>query len=167
MNTPIEIALASDANYKMGLLVTACSLARFAAAESMLLFHILDGGLAEEDWDFFCRTVIGIHPATCFNRIRIDTRRFEAFPVWNGVERLTYARLLLPTLLQDVEHVIYCDVDFLWLTDITDLWELRRETVICQAVPETTPSVLDREFKWFSERGLSFNASQYFCAGLS
>ena len=166
MDGPIEIALAADANYSMGLLVTACSLARRAAKEATIRFSILDGGLRQDDWDFLCRKVQELHPNSLFSRLAVDSRRLAKFPAWNGEGRMTYARLLLPGLMPGARHVIYCDVDFLWLADVAGLWELRRDDVACLCVPDGTDVVVERERKWFGSHGFAFDGSRYFCAGM-
>ena len=162
----IEVALAADANYRMGLLVTACSLARRAAKDASIRFSILDGGLPQEDWDFLCQKVLELHPNSMFNRIPVNQRQFADFPAWNGDGRMTYARLLLPRLMPDARHVIYCDVDFLWLADVADLWALRSDDVVCLCVPDGTDVVVERERKWFMRHGFAFDGSRYFCAGM-
>ena len=166
MVDPIEIALAADANYRMGLLVTVCSLARHADSDAAIRFSVIDGGLQQEDWDFLCRKALELHPKSMFNRLTVDMQRFAAFKTWNGDGRMTYARLLLPELMPGTRHVIYCDADFLWLADVAELWTLRRADVVCLGVPDGTEVVIERERKWFAAHGFPFDGMRYFCAGM-
>ena len=162
----IEIALASDANYVCGLLVTAASLARHADPSAEIRFNVLDGGIADSTWDDFVARVTKEHEKTSFRRFTVDDKRFAAFPEWNGKSRLTYARLLLPGLLPDTDFVIYCDVDFLWSADVAELWSLRNPRAIVQSTPDGSEETRTHEAPWFAERGLIYSFDRYFCAGL-
>lgn len=163
----IEVALASDEHYVCGLLVTAVSLAKSASDNAEIRFNVLDGGISDEVWLDFEEKVRAVHARSVFNRVKVDDARFAAFPEWNGKSRLTYARLLLPQILPDAEHVIYCDVDFLWRADIAELWPLRDARTIVQSVPDGTDDTERREGPWFAARGLAYSRERYFCAGLS
>ena len=81
---------------------------------------------------------------------------------------MTFARLLLPTLLPDIEHIVYSDVDFIWFADITSLWELRRDDLILQYVTKTVKGfeIGESEAKWAKARGCVLRDDQYFCAGM-
>ena len=69
---PIEIALAADGGYFCGLLVTACSIAKYADKSVALRFHILDGGISESDWHFLVEIVTRYHKGSSFNKILVD-----------------------------------------------------------------------------------------------
>lgn len=166
MGEVIDIALASDEGYKNGLLVTAWSIAYHSDKESILRFNVLDGGLAEETWNLFREKIGQIRPNSLFRKLTVDQSAFRDFPAWNGGNRLTYARLLLPSLLPDSEYVIYCDVDFLWLEDVSKLWKLRRSDTVCQSVRDGTPDVLQREGAWYDGHDVKIDMNDYFCAGL-
>lgn len=162
----IDIALASDHNYLCGLLVTAASMARHASRDVELRFDVLDGGLTESDWADFTRLVSAEHPHCRFRRLDVDSGRFEGFPVWNCGSRMTYARLLLPNMLDDVNFALYCDVDFLWTADVVELWRLRDESALLMGHPDGWPSTERRERAWFAKHGLPFDFSRYVCAGM-
>lgn len=162
----IEIALASDANYVCGLLVTAASLARHADPSAEIRFNVLDGGIADSSWDDFVTRVTTEHEKTSFRRFPVDDVRFAAFPKWNGKSRQAYARLLLPALLTDADFVIYCDVDFLWCADVAELWTLRNSRAIVQSTPDGGMETRMREAPWFAARGLVYSPDRYFCSGL-
>ena len=163
----IEIALASDAHYLCGLLVTAVSLARHASPDADLRFNVLDGGLSDAEWDDFASRVRAAHARSVFRRFPVDDARFAAFPEWNGRSRLTYARLLLPALMPDADWVVYCDVDFLWNADVAELWTLRDPRAVVLSTPDGTADTRRREAPWFAARGLAYDPETYFCAGLS
>ena len=165
MEEKIALALASDGNYFCGLFVTAASIARFADAKVELVFNILDGGISDEDWTYFVSRVKGLHKESEFRRIRLDEDRFAGFASWHG-SKMTYARLLLPSLLPNDEFVVYCDVDFLWMDDVAKLWALRDRSVPLMSVPDVNETVKGWERAWFEGNGMVLDMTRYFCAGL-
>ena len=166
METAIEIALASDRNYFRGLAVTACSIAKSAAVEAKLRFHLLHIGLTEEDqkWlanrirDFHAESEVVFHDVSCF-----DMSKFPAY----ASSRMAYARLFLPDLLPDCRYVIYSDVDILWQDDIADFWAIRGSVGLVGCVRELSARTVAQEQRWFEAHGLEFDGSRYFCTGIS
>ena len=71
---------------------------------------------------------------------------------------MTYARLLLLDLLSDVTHVIYTDVDILWLADIAELWDSIDEDAIMHISPGGSPP---EELKWFSDPCLDYYLQKF------
>ena len=165
-DSAVEIALAANDRYFDGLLVTACSIARFANKERPLAFTILDGGIKEENLEFLKDRVSAFHPCTTLQTLRINEADLADFPLFHG-NRMAYARLLLPLLKPDTKHIIYCDVDFLWMADITLLWKLQDENVPYQSTKDMVLSTIDYEREWFRRNSIPFNADRYFCTGLS
>ena len=162
----IDIALASDAAYFPGLLVTTVSLARAASRDVQLRFNVLDGGIGVENERLLRERLSSGHPHTELRMFPVDDARFQSFRAWNGTGRMTYARLILPELLKDADFVVYCDVDFLWMADVAELWELRDESVSVRARREANAATLAREERWFAANGIRFDSSKYVCSGL-
>jgi len=162
----IDIALASDAAYFPGLLVTAASLARAASRGVKLRFNVLDGGIGEENVSLLRERLSLEHPHAELRTFPVDDDIFKSLRAWNGTGRMAYARLLLPGLLSEVEFAIYCDVDFLWTADVAELWKLRDGSVPLQACRESSAATLVREERWFAANGISFDRSRYVCTGL-
>ena len=165
-NSVVEIALAANDEYFDGLLVTACSIARFANAERQLVLTILDGGIETKKFTFLKNRVLAFHSRTTLEVIRINEADLSAFPLFHG-NRMAYARLLLPHLKPKTKHVIYCDVDFLWMADISELWDLQDDSVPYQSTKDMVQSTIDFEREWFYRNSIPFNADYYFCTGLS
>lgn len=165
-NSQIHVALASDDNYFRGLLVTAVSMAERCSASNKLVFHVLDGGICEDNWKLLCSQLETWQAHV--DRIHVDQSRFSQFTTWHGNGRMAYARLLLPEILTDVRHVIYCDVDFLWLDDIAVLWSLKDDAVALRYVrlEVRDPICFKSEDQWLSAHGLTMDADSYFCTGL-
>lgn len=165
-SAPIQFALGCDQAYFCGLLVTAVSAARNCRKDATLAFNFLDGGIEPSSRSYLESKCLEVHPHCTFRWIKIDTSLFNDFPKFLDKGLMTYARLLLPNILKDCAHVIYCDVDFLWFADIAELWELHDERILLQSVADGGIDHRQNESKWFSDHGYTFDPSKYFCAGL-
>ena len=166
-DSSIHVALAADDNYFKGLIVTAWSIAANCAPSRHVTIHVLDGGISDANWrDLLAAT----HPFNCaLDRIAVNPNAsFDGLGEWHGASKMTYARLLLPALLRDIRHVIYSDVDFVWLGDISRLWDLADKDLILQYVPERTKGreVGAVERAWIESRGFTLTPGKYFCAGM-
>ena len=161
----IHIALPSDQNYIQGLVVTATSMAVYADHETELHFHVLDGGIRDDSFASFTETVTRNHARARFTRHQVQESSFDNFPAWSG-NKMTYARLMLPEILKDVEHVIYCDTDVLWLAPIEELWRLRNSEVVACVCRDGCKRTVSRENDWFIGKGFSPPGNDYFCAAV-
>lgn len=165
MTEAIEIALAADGGYFDQLFVTATSMAAYCRTEDAVLsFNILDGGIASADWAYLTEKVKALHPKSRFNKIAVDQRIFEKFPTWNG-NRMAYARLLLPGVMNGKDWVLYSDCDFLWLRDVVELWKERDDDFSVLAVRDPG-SWESKEHAWFARNGFSIKGEDYFCSGM-
>ena len=161
----IDIALAADGGYFCGLFVTACSIAKYASKVVTLRFNILDGGIDERDWKSLVEKVSALHSAVEFKRLSVNGDMFADYPDWHG-NKMAYARLMLPDALPDADWCIYCDVDFLWMRDITELWAERDERYVFIGTMDGAEWTLAREKVWFEKNGYPFDPKMYFCSGL-
>ena len=163
----IEIALASENNYFCGLIVTAASIAHFADPDWTLSFTILDNGITDVNYSMLEKTIISQHAHSVLQRIRISDADFLDFPLWHG-NKATYARLLLPKLLPtNVTHIIYSDVDFLWMADIKNLWLMKDDETPFITTRDLNATIKDGERRWYEARNKHVDMANYFCAGLS
>lgn len=165
MTGKMHAALASDDNYFCGLLTAVAGMVEFCSVPENLVVHVLDGGIAEENWlklDGVCAS-----RGARIVRHSVDQSRFSGLESWHGGGRMTYARLLLPELMPDVECVVYSDVDFLWRIDIARLWKkLEPEAAIhCVTLSGSDSEVFRPEIEWLAARKRQFDRSGYFCAG--
>ena len=166
LNDFVEVALAADRNYIIGLTVAACSIARSCSSNICLRFHILYSDFTEKDKASIKQKLLSSKSncEVCFYDVSyID---FSFFPLYAS-SRMTYARLTLPQLLKKTDFVIYTDVDTLWLDDISELWQLKDEISLIACPREQSQKTVEMEEKWFSSRNLKFDRANYFCAGIS
>ncbi len=161
----VHIALASNQNYFCGLLTTAGSIACHASKDVKLMFHILDGGINDLSFSDMETKIGKLHPHTSFHRISVDENLFRNYPEWAG-NRMAYARLMLPDALPDITHIVYSDVDFLWLIDIAELWAMRSDDATLLGVRDGLYTIASEE-KWAKIHNLPFDPERYFCSGMS
>ena len=65
--------------------------------------------------------------------------------------------------------MLYCDVDFLWRADVSQLWKLRDSKFVVQSTIDEYISRVGSlaEDDWGKRYKYSFDRKRYFCAGLS
>lgn len=161
--TQIHVALAADDNYFEGLLTTAWTIARNCSRPADLVLHILDGGIASENWHYL-ESRISPFGSTIDRIVIDDAQAFATFRAYHGNSRMTYARLLLPDLLPDVQQIIYSDVDTLWVVDIAELWDSLDLNAIIHCTPsKNSPPA---EVEWCARYGYTFEHGSRFCAGM-
>ena len=97
MNDAIHVVFASDANYLPGLEVAKGTMIAACSDPARLEFHIFD----EE---------------------ALSGCAVQNMPKWNG-SHMPYLRLWLPSLLPDLDYVVYSDVDTIWNRDVCELWD--------------------------------------------
>lgn len=163
MENTVNIALASDERYSVGLLVTAVSISINASKDCNLLFLIVDGGLRDETYLHVVECVTKFHSNVRFRRHKLTGREFCDYPSWRG-NALTYARYLVPDLLYDCDYAIYSDVDTLWEADVCELWGLRNPNVAIWGAHDEL--AINSEAKWWSDHGLLYDDVRYFNAGV-
>lgn len=160
----IEICLAGNSGYYAGVLVTACSAAINANKDYDLSFNILDGGFSEEQFHNLTTELMRIRDGIEVHRFKINESLFSQFPSWRG-NKMAYARFLIASLRNDIDHIIYCDADYLWIGDISELWSLRDDSTILQACRDPYVAKTS-EPEWFQSHGYEFESDRYFCTGL-
>lgn len=154
----IHICLSSDDNYAMHLGVTMASILVNKSAEDEFFFHILDGGISQEN-----RVHIeNLNTLAPFNIefLPVDISLFQNFPLDTDgpahVSLATYYRILLPRLLPDVKKILYLDCDIICRSSLTTLYA---EDMTDFSLMGVTDLDADRH----SSR---LNISRYVCAGV-
>lgn len=116
----VSIACVTDEGYAPGLAVMVRSLLEHLNSSYSLHVSVIDGGVREEtqnkvrdSWTGLPVTVTWLHP---------DTSGLRDLPINGSVTHMTYARLLLPELIQ-APRLLYLDCDLLVRSDIAPLWE--------------------------------------------
>ena len=119
-----HIVYATDHNFIMLCAVSILSLLH--TNDNCAIHLLVDGTLTEEDYQVFERIWVK-YPKIEHEYIRMDEQRFsDASMEKSSLTRSTYYRLLLPSVLQEVETCLYVDADTLIVGDLSELfsWEL-------------------------------------------
>jgi len=141
----IQLVLGSNENYADGMLVTVASALSSLNRDASITLHLLDGGISEKTFrklDKICKIM---HPSCCLDIIKIKEQSFQGFTPGPGNSLMTYARLLMGSLLKGIDRVIYIDVDFLVLKDLHELWKRGMHGKIAWACRDITIPHLDGE----------------------
>jgi lipopolysaccharide biosynthesis glycosyltransferase len=125
-------------------------------------FHVLTGGLANDNTQALNNAVSGSHKITLYN---VDTKTVNALPLSDRfADRLsaaTYYRLLLPDLLPDeVEKVLYLDADMIVRGDIEPLLSIDLTHNVAAVVADISHS------RGSLPSDIGMRNSEYFNAGM-
>lgn len=130
----INIVLASDNNYAQHLAVVAASV--LCNAESKVHFHVLSDGISRENLVLIQHTVEGLGGKIILYDLS-GYRCFDNLFTSGHISKAAYFRLDIANILpEDVEKVIYMDVDLLVLQDIAELWNFDLTDKPMAAVPD-------------------------------
>ena len=168
-----DFCFAADENYSMPLTVCIGSLIwSVRHCQRQMRIHVLDLGIDDETWqnmvskweELAAKTGCDENGVISFVRHRIDKRLFDGMMSWHG-SVATYARLLLPKLLPDVNWCLYSDGDVLFVESpfVLDDWCLDSEVSILGHKNPPEADAVDG--KWFRDNQLPFNENQHVCAG--
>jgi lipopolysaccharide biosynthesis glycosyltransferase len=130
----IDLTTAANENYAPGLLVLVSSVLISLNPKASVKIHLFNGGLSCQTMkilDRICRT---LHPHCSLTSIPFDESVFTGVTLGPGNSYMTYARLLLGSML-DLEKVIYLDSDILVFKDLDEAWELdmqRKIALVCK-----------------------------------
>ena len=158
---PIEILLVSDANYAAFLATTITSIVSSAAPEDRLIFHIVDGGLTEDDYSKLeaMRERYGyvqrFYRPDLREYMEYMRRDISSFPV--VVNYRLFAEHYLPS---SVDKALYLDVDTVVLSSLRELWTTPLSDFFIAACP-------DRHMRESHSRALGLSSDyHYFNSGV-
>ncbi len=123
MQDTMHIVFSSDANYARYMGVTIFSILRNKSADDRITFHILDGGIAENDRSKLVSMIKNTECSVEFHPM--NEAMLADLPIKMGghhVSIATYYRLFLPRLL-DRKRCIYLDCDMIIQDSLKLLWE--------------------------------------------
>lgn len=113
----------SDEGFFEGLRLAVASALAAASGKYDYHFLILDGGLSQEKMDALAVVLDGIAAKRGINvkleLLHIDQNRLAALPERRG-SRMTYAKLVLPEVLSDLQSIVYLDADVVCFAGLED-----------------------------------------------
>jgi lipopolysaccharide biosynthesis glycosyltransferase len=163
----VHLIYGSDDNYVFPTMISAASAAVGIRGSLDLVVHLFDLGVSNANYTAFEALLRRVNSHVVCVRHVLDKKLFNGFGAWRG-SIATYARMLVPDLLPELDWAIYVDGDTLWLGDIGELWDLRDESVaVLASIDPPTPMGVSRpDVEWYRDHGLVVNDRDYFCAGL-
>ncbi len=161
----VHIALAANHRYAPGLKATLVSMVRACSDRSRLRFHVFSDGLTGDDKSDLVALAkrFDYHVPIDFREpdMTLMERKFAAY---YGTHT-AFVRLFFPELLEELDWVLWADVDTLWFRDPAELWEQREDRyslLWCEDLPSTKRFVRD----WHVQFDETFDARPYCCSGV-
>lgn len=161
MNKNIPIFLASNDKYAPFVATTIASVCY--NTKSFCDFYILDSGISNLNKK---RIELLKEKFTNFSieYLNIDINQFNGFQLLKHISLDTYSRFFIPILKQELNKVIYMDVDMIALGDIQELYAINLQNSYLGAVPEYY--VLDCQQIIANNLNINYNNKKFFNAGI-
>ena len=116
----VHVACCFDRKMELPFLVLASSLKRHLKGDRKVILHAFHSDPIAHDLVYF----VGLNSATFELRLRQIENRFHGPVTWpSHLTAATLLRLLLPSVLKDIDRVVYLDCDLVVLGDITPLYD--------------------------------------------
>ena len=167
MNDSVHLVYGTDDNYIFPTAVSAASAAWYARDNTKLVIHLFDLGVSDEHYKEYCEIIYKASDTVKLERHKLNHEMFAGFGAWKG-SLVTYSRMMMAEILNDIDWAIYFDGDTLWLGDPGELWKLRDDskTILASIDPPTPSGKESEEFKWYKDNGLEVDSDSYLCMGL-
>lgn len=137
MKNPINVCLSTDDNYSKYAGVVIASILTNADEDDYINIYILDGGITEEKKEQIS-SLGSIHNCQ-IKFIKIDERTFSDYAkvkTHNYISIATYYRLKLPSLLPEIDKIIYFDCDVVVNTSLKELFNIDIENYLMAGVSD-------------------------------
>jgi lipopolysaccharide biosynthesis glycosyltransferase len=116
----VHVACCFDRKMELPFLVLASSLKRHLKGDRKVVLHAFHSDPIVHDPAYF----VGLNSATFELRLRQMENRLHGPVTWpSHLTAATLLRLLLPSVLKDIDRVVYLDCDLVVLKDITTLYD--------------------------------------------
>ncbi len=154
----INVCLSCDENYAKHAGVVIASILSNASQEDELNFYILDGGILEETKLKFnelknikaCEITFVAIEEELFNEYKnVKTHYYISLPA--------YYRLKLPSLLPQVDKIIYFDCDFVVCTSLKELFDKNIDNYIIAGVNDTDKNKIKRNPQYINSGMILFD----------
>jgi lipopolysaccharide biosynthesis glycosyltransferase len=163
----VTVVTAVNDNYVLPLAVMMRSVAQSLSGEASVTFKTLTLGLSRASRLRIEKSLAGLKME--FQEIRIDASPLEGLKVTGHVSLETYFRLLAPQYLQDLDKVLYLDVDLVVRHSIVEICREQLDGAHLLAVPHASKSSgffsSERGVPSYVELGIS-GSSRTFNAGV-
>ena len=133
MNDKINIVFASDDNYAQHIAVVIASI--MAKTKEKVCFFVINDNISSEKITQLKNTAVKLNTTVEF--IAVPEEQFKNVYLSGHVSKAAYFRLALADIMpDDIEKVIYLDVDLLVYDDVKNLWQNDIKKYALTAVPD-------------------------------
>ena len=116
----VHVACCFDQKMELPFLVLASSLKRHLKGDRKVVLHVFHSDPIAHDLAYF----VGLNSATFELRLRQIENRFHGPATWpSHLTAASLLRLRLPSVLKDIDRVVYLDCDLVVLNDIATLYD--------------------------------------------
>jgi len=157
----MRIVTTANADYFPGLCLTIASTLAFWKSPVAPRFFVMTTDMPEQKQDALRRMARRVNSDCAVEFYQVGVKDLAKFPPAPGWHPLTYARMLVPDLVED-DRVLYLDSDLLVLRDVGELFDWELGDCIA-AAPQA--GRLGDDCPWWELDGLDPDAP-YFCAGV-
>lgn len=159
----MDICYSTDRNYCPNLAASIASIFMHAQAKQAITIHILHSGSVNEEIQTKLCTLGKLHEGAKFNFITISPEQAAQFsvpnesrPEYSYLTKEMYYRLLLSSLLSELDRALYLDCDIIVQADLTELYHSDISKHCVAAVPDIDTLIFQKRF----------SLSQYFNSGV-
>ncbi len=137
----MKVVFCVDDNYAQHFGVTLASLLKNCSENAVPEVYVIDGGLSD-DSKLKIESLVSIKPFS-IQYVPISGEMLQHFPMTIAhISPITYARLILPSLLPDLEKVLYLDTDVIIDDDVSHLYyqSMNSETLVSAVLDPGIPA---------------------------
>jgi FkbM family methyltransferase len=168
MENIISICLTIDENYAEPCRVVITSILKNANNDDIINFYILHSGLNENHKNkiYLLKRIKDFS----VQFIQINIGDFEV-PVTKGThfKKTNYFRLRIPSLIHEIDKVIYLDTDIIVNSSLQNLFNIHLDNFALAAVPSATPNAnnhlkrlkIDKKYKYINSGVLVINCEYW------
>lgn len=133
MNNVINVVLCSDDNYAQHIAVVIVSI--MVRTKEKVCFYVINDNISKNKIEKIKNTAVAFKAEIKF--VSVPEDKFSNVYLSGHVSKAAYFRLALADILpNDIEKVIYLDIDLLVFDDIKKLWHIDLEKFPLAAVPD-------------------------------
>ena len=160
VDTIYHIGCSTDDNYIHHASVMICSLLE-NNRENTIVIHLLHDVLSEDNIGFLTSLVKRYGAVIVFHKVDVDRLQGVKFRARRPLSMAAYYRLLLSSVLEGIDKVLYLDVDTAVLGDVKPLYDLEMDEYALAAVKDVVPCFDDHR----SSLSIPYD-SDYFCSAV-
>jgi len=120
----VHLVTGGDRRYFQGIQMTVASALMRIPSNRHVVFHILDGGLTDDNRRSLESLASQLHQYSTLNFHDVSEILPQGATPGPGNSVIAYGRIWMGSLLSDIDKVIYLDSDTLVLSDLSHLWDI-------------------------------------------